>query len=142
MGIPEKTLNILELIPQRPPMVLIDSFDGIDEMEVSHTAFTVPSDCLFTERDALTECGLIEHMAQSAAARVGWLCREAENEVPVGYIGAVSKFTAYTLPAVGSRLDSSLRVVQQIGPLSLVEIRTEADGKTVAEGNLKIFLQE
>ena len=35
MGVPEKTLitgeEILEYIPQRPPVVMVDTFYGIDE---------------------------------------------------------------------------------------------------------------
>ena len=82
MGVPEKSVAITELIPQRPPMVMVDRFEGIDAEDQSHTSLTVREDNLFVEEGALTECGLIEHMAQSAAARVGWRCREAGEKVP------------------------------------------------------------
>lgn len=141
MGIPAQSVNIEELIPQREPMVLVDRFGGIDADGVSHTELTVSEACLFVDAGRMTECGLIEHMAQSAASRVGWRCREQGRPVPVGFIGAVSRFTAYALPPVGTRLRTSLRIVQEVGAISLAELRTEADGDVVAEGSLKIYLQ-
>lgn len=142
MGISAQTLKIEELIPQRAPMVLVDAFDGIDAAGVSHTRLTIRPENLFVEAGCMTECGLIEHMAQSAAARVGWSCLEAERAVPIGYIGAVSRFAAFRLPPVGSCLHTALRIVQQVGPVSLAELTVRADGELVAEGQLKIFLQE
>ena len=141
MGVPEKSVAITELIPQRPPMVMVDRFECIDAEDQSHTSLTVREDNLFVEEGALTECGLIEHMAQSAAARVGWRCREAGEKVPVGFIGAVSRFRADALPPVGARLETTLRMVQEVGPLSLAALRVECDGQLIAEGNLKIYLQ-
>ena len=81
-------------------------------------------------------------MAQSAAARVGWSCLEEERAVPIGYIGAVSRFAAFRLPSVGSCLRTALRIVQQVGPVSLAELTVRADDELVAEGQLKIFLQQ
>ena len=141
MGVSAQTLNIEDLIPQRAPMIFVDAFDGIDDAEVSHTRLTVRADQLFVENGRLTECGLIEHMAQSAAARDGWSCRKAGREVPVGFIGAVSHFTAFRLPPAGAHLATSLRIVQQVGPVSLAEATVETAEGPVAEGRLKIFLQ-
>lgn len=142
MGVPAQTLTIEELIPQRAPMVLVDTFDGIDSAGMSHTRWTVGEENPFVEDGWLTECGTIEHMAQSAAARVGWCCCAEGRAVPVGFIGAVSHFTAHRLVRVGTCLHTVLRVVQQVGPISLVEVAVVAEGGPVAEGQLKIFLQE
>lgn len=133
--------NPLELIPQRPPMVLVDCFEGIDAEGVSTTGYTVEPAGLFVAGGRMSECGIIEHMAQSAAARIGWCCRAEGRPVPVGFIGAVSRLELHDLPRTGVHLRTRLRIVQEIGPLSLAEVRTEADGRPLAEGNLKIYLQ-
>ena len=133
--------NPLELIPQRPPMVLVDRFEGIDAEGVSTTGYTVVPAGLFVAGGRMSECGIIEHMAQSAAARIGWCCRAEGRPVPVGFIGAVSRLELHDLPRTGVHLRTRLRIVQEIGPLSLAEVRTEADGRPLAEGNLKIYLQ-
>ena len=133
--------NPLELIPQRPPMVLVDRFEGIDAEGVSTTGYTVVPAGLFVAGGRMSECGIIEHMAQSAAARIGWCCRAEGRPVPVGFIGTVSRLELHDLPRTGAHLRTRLHIVQEIGPLSLAEVRTEADGRPLAEGNLKIYLQ-
>ena len=133
--------NPLELIPQRPPMVLVDRFEGIDAEGVSTTGYTVVPAGLFVAGGRMSECGIIEHMAQSAAARIGWCCRAEGRPVPVGFIGAVSRLELHDLPRTGAHLRTRLHIVQEIGPLSLAEVRTAADGRPLAEGNLKIYLQ-
>ncbi len=133
---------ISELIPQRPPVVLVDRFGGIDGEGVSHTEFAVVPACLFCEEGRLTECGLIEHMAQSAAARVGWLARQQGRDVALGYIGSVNRFRVVAFPPADSRLETTIRVVQEVFNVSLVRATTCVNGEVVAEGELKIFLDD
>ena len=59
--------GILNLIPQRPPIVMVDSFFGFEENR-SYSGLTVTTDNLFCEAGRLQEPGIIEHIAQSAAA--------------------------------------------------------------------------
>ncbi|MDR2469314.1 MAG: hydroxymyristoyl-ACP dehydratase, partial [Tannerella sp.] len=59
------------LIPQRPPMVMVDAFyEGRDTEAV--TGLTVRTENLFCDGRHLTESGLIEHIAQSASALSGY----------------------------------------------------------------------
>lgn len=61
--------GILNLIPQRPPIVMVDSFFGFEENR-SYSGLTDHiTDNLFCEAGRLQEPGIIEHIAQSAAAR-------------------------------------------------------------------------
>ena len=79
MGVPEKTLitgeEILEYIPQRPPVVMVDTFYGIDERGCARSGLTVTADNLFVADGVLDECGIVEHIAQSAALRAGYMNR-------------------------------------------------------------------
>ena len=70
--------NILDLIPQRAPIVMVDEFLGIDN-NVSKTRFTVKEENIFVDNNQLSECGLIEHIAQSAAARVGFIFKNNQQ---------------------------------------------------------------
>mgnify|MGYP003295468447 FL=1 len=135
-------MDILELIPQRPPMVLVDTFEGIDAEGVARTTLEVRSDNLFLEDDRLTECGLTEHIAQSAAARIGYLFRKRGDEVPIGFIGSVNNLVVEQLPAVGMRLYTAVRVVQEVFNVTLIEAETATETETVARCKMKIFLQQ
>ena len=50
--------GILNLIPQRPPIVMVDSFFGFEENR-SYSGLTVTTDNLFCEAGRLQEPGII-----------------------------------------------------------------------------------
>lgn len=65
--------GILNLIPQRPPIVMVDSFFGIEKNH-SYSGLTVTADNIFYEiRKTAKRQELLKHIAQSAAARIGFL---------------------------------------------------------------------
>jgi len=133
--------DILSLIPQRPPIVMVDAFEGFDG-NISLTSLTVREDNIFCDDGTMSECGVIEHIAQSAAARTGYLCREEGKEVPVGFIGSVNKFSAERLPVVGEVLRTELEIIQEVGPVSLIEARTKVGEEIIASCRMKIFLKD
>lgn len=55
--------ELFQLLPQRPPMVMIDRFFGI-ENTISFSGLTLTSDNLFCKEGVLQETGIIEHIAQ------------------------------------------------------------------------------
>src|ERR1700744_6482433 len=99
-----------DLIPQRPPFVLIDRFVYGEDL---HSLFTVPGDHLLVEDGRLSEAGLVENIAQTAAARAGYLCRLEGREVPLGYIGAVQRLAVFERPPVGAVHRTSVTVKHQ-----------------------------
>ena len=130
---------LLELIPQREPMVMIDRYCGqVDG--VSHAGLHIADGNIFCEDGVLQEYGLIEHIAQSAAARVGFECRVANRNIPVGFIGSVDKMSIYALPSVGKDILSEIRIEQEVGNISLISAQVVCEGEVVAEGRMKIFL--
>ncbi len=132
--------SIEELIPQRKPIVMVDRLTKIDE-GVSYTEFELRADNLFVERGVLCECGLVEHMAQSAAARIGYLFRTRGEAVPIGYIGSVNRFVLHRLPRVGEQLTTTLRILQEVYQVSLVEAEVRVGDEVVATTRMKIFLE-
>ena len=66
--------NILELIPQRPPMVMIDRLMSCDEKQVV-TELLIRPDNIFIDHKGFTSPGLMENIAQTAAARTGYLLK-------------------------------------------------------------------
>ena len=146
MGVPEKTLitgeEILEYIPQRPPVVMVDTFYGIDERGCARSGLTVTADNLFVADGVLDECGIVEHIAQSAALRAGYMNRTMGRRVQLGYIGAVNDLKVHFLPPVRSRLVTQNMVEQTVMNVTLLSARTECDGKPVAECRMKIYLEE
>lgn len=132
---------LLQLIPQRPPMVMIDRFFGIEGSE-SQTGLTVLPDNLFIHDGHLQESGIIEHIAQSAAARVGYIYQQNGEAVPLGFIGSVDKLTIHRLPEAGQALHTTISIIQEVGDITLIGAKVEADNQAVAECRMKIYLKK
>ena len=130
---------ILDLIPQRAPIVMVDEFLGMED-NVSKTRFVVRNDNIFVDDGIFSECGLIEHIAQSAAARVGYIFRSQNQNVPIGYIGSVNKFSVESLPPVGSQINTEVTVLQEVGGISLIEAVCKVADEVIAGCRMKIFL--
>lgn len=133
--------DIYKLIPQRPPIVMIDGFDGISPTE-AHTTLTVKPDNIFCQDGKLQEPGIIEHIAQSAAALSGY-ADFLQNEPPkIGYIGEIKKCNIDDLPNVGRQLSTHLQIVAEAMGIKLLQAEVTVAGKQVADCAMKIFLRQ
>ena len=132
--------NILDLIPQRAPIVMVDEFHGIDN-NVSRTRFTVYNDNIFVNNGEFSECGLIEHIAQSAAARVGHIFKSKNLPIPIGYIGSINNFVIYQNPKVGEAINTTIEIIQEVFNITLIQAYCHIDGKEIASCRMKIFLK-
>ena len=146
MGIFEKAIisddEVIEFIPQRAPVVMVDEFFGVSD-NVSVSGLTIGKDNIFCEMgDIFSECGVIEHIAQSAAMRMGYIYKNQGKEVPIGFIGSVNKFKIYHIPKVGDTLRTEIKVEQELMNISLISAIVKIENKTVAECMMKIYLQE
>ena len=68
---PGSTTNILSYIPQRPPFVMVDEIIDSGEKKTC-SKFLIKEDNIFVENGFLKEPGLVENIAQTAAARAGY----------------------------------------------------------------------
>lgn len=132
--------SILDIIPQRAPIVMVDKFLGMND-KISQTSFTVKDDCIFVENGVLSECGLIEHIAQSAAARVGYICKVNNQPVPIGYIGAVNDFIIVNHPRKDDVITTHIEILQEIFTITLIQARCYVGETEIATCKMKIFLE-
>ncbi|MEG2493965.1 MAG: hydroxymyristoyl-ACP dehydratase, partial [Rikenellaceae bacterium] len=122
MGVFEKAIisseEIIEFIPQRAPIIMVDEFFGVED-NISRSGLTIDKDNIFCEEELFSECGVIEHIAQSAAMRMGYIYKSNNKNVPLGYIGSVNKFKIYSLPKVGEKLRTEITIEQEVMNISL-----------------------
>lgn len=130
----------MNLIPQRAPIVMVSEFLGIDD-NISRTQLLVCSDNIFVNNDVLSECGLIEHIAQSAAARMGYIFSSKNMPIPIGYIGTVNNFVLLDNPKVGDTITTTIEVIQEVYNISLVEAHCRVNDVEIASCRMKIFLE-
>jgi len=134
--------KITELIPQRAPIVMVDKFLGTEGQNVSRSQLTVRADNIFVANGEMDECGVIEHIAQSAAARIGYICREAGKEVPLGYIGSVNDFHLFAHPRVNDVIETRIEIIQEVFNISLIEAHCYVNDNCVATCRMKIYLEQ
>lgn len=136
------TIDILELIPQRPPFLLVDRLVDF-QPEESTTSFEVRPDGIFVRNGFLSEAGLLENIAQSCAARIGYINKFCKNEtVKIGIIGAVKDFKLSFLPETGSTLTTKITTISEVFGITLVSAEVFLDGKTAASCQMKISLTD
>lgn len=133
--------DLFALIPQRPPIVMVDLLQNVTESEAD-TGLLIKEDNIFTQNGQLQEPGLIEHIAQSAAAFAGFRGYASGEEPKLGYIGELKRLFLYARPDVGARLSTHLRVLGEAAGITLLAAETRVGDDVVATGQMKIFLKE
>lgn len=132
--------QVLPFIPQRPPFVMIDAVEEADD-QTSVTSFTVREGHLFVEDGCFTEPGIIENMAQTAAAGTGYKASQEGKEAPVGFIGALKGLQIHALPRTGDTITTKISFLHQVLNAHIVQAVVTLGGKEIASCELKIFLQ-
>lgn len=136
----EERIMIKELIPQREPIIMLDTFCGATESEAD-TGLVVSDDNLFCNDGYLMEPGLVEHIAQSASAFAGYKAKAANKPTPVGYIAEVKKFRIHFLPHAGDCLRTHIRIHSEVLGVSLLTAETKVEEEVVAWCQMKIFIK-
>ena len=133
--------SILSYIPQRPPIVLISRIYKADEVSVI-TGFDVSDDHMLTQHKHLTESGIVENMAQTAASRAGFEAVKNNTQPAVGFIGNIKDLVIHFLPESGNEVLTEVHTKTQVMNVSIIEAKSYCNNKLVATCEMKIFLQE
>lgn len=133
--------DILELLPQRRPFVMIDSLLYCD-MAVTRTSLEVREDNIFNDGGHLSTAGICENIAQTCAARLGYLSLSSGQPVRLGFIGAISNMQVSRTPRTGEVLVTEINVLQEVFNITLVHAVVRSGDEVIAETDLKIALAD
>lgn len=128
-----------ELIPQRPPFVMIDKLFSFDNT-FTVTQLEVRADNIFCKDGRLSAEGLMENMAQTCAARTGYINLISKKAVKIGVIGAVSNFEIVRTPKVGERIFTTIEVLEELFQITLVKAVVRCGDETIVQANMKVAL--
>ncbi len=131
---------ISRIIPQRPPFVLVDSIVRYGEDNIV-SGFEIPSEHVLVNRQGyLTEAGIIENMAQTVALYQGYDYYINHLPAPLGYIGAIKHVEIFELPHAGQRLETSVRILQEILEVTMVYGEVWCGDLLIARGEMRTVL--
>lgn len=132
--------DIKQLIPQRDPFMMVDEFEQQDE-NTAQTVLTVSRGNYFLLPDSMmSPTGLIEHIAQSCSALAASR-KEHTDTVPVGMIAEVKNFCCHRRPQLNEQLTTTVMFGFSFGSMTLAHGISKIGEETVAEVDLKIFMQ-
>lgn len=134
--------DILRLIPQRNPFVMVDEFERRDG-QTAATRLHIRTDNYFLLADGtLAETGVIEHIAQSCSALAAANAQPTDAErPPIGMIAELKHFTCRRRPCPGETLETLVSFGFSFGAMTLAHGTTYINGEQIAEINLKIYMQ-
>lgn len=132
---------IVELVPHRPPMLLLERVLSFGADRVVCGACPGP-DCIFVRGGALPGVITLEYMAQAAAACLA-LARPDERAARArGLLVAVRRFSiASDLIAVGTQLEVMAALSSALGAAARFDCNVTALGQTLASAELTVYVE-
>jgi predicted hotdog family 3-hydroxylacyl-ACP dehydratase len=118
-------IDIHELLPQKEPFVLVDGITHFDVRQIV-TTMRVRAGKPFVEDGRLTMLGMLENMAQTCAARIGYINKYIlRKDVRPGMIASVKSMEALAMPGVGTQIETTVTVKEEVFDMLLLtaEIR-------------------
>jgi predicted hotdog family 3-hydroxylacyl-ACP dehydratase len=132
--------NILAYIPQRPPFVMIDALIFADE-KISRSVLSITEENIFVKDGMLTEPGLVENIAQTAAAGIGYICGMGDRPVPLGYIASIQNLEIFALPVVNESIETEVITERQILDVTVISGKIFCNNEVLAHCSMKIFIK-
>ncbi|MEI8006520.1 MAG: 3-hydroxyacyl-ACP dehydratase [Bacteroidota bacterium] len=127
-------------IPQKPPMVMVDCIVRMED-KTTVTSFRIRDDNVFLADGLFREPGLIENMAQTAAAGSSGKSGEEAAPPKLGFIGAIRDLEIKKMPKSGDEIFTKVTVTHEILNASVVAASITLHDEIIAQCELRIFLE-
>ncbi|MBR6828254.1 MAG: pseudouridylate synthase [Prevotella sp.] len=136
-----RQIDIHSLIPQQEPFVMIGCLSYIDERRTI-TETTVSEDNIFVDEGFFSFSGLVENIAQTCAAGIGFVNKNIRNkDIQVGFIGAIRNLEVFELPRVGDTITTTVDIIEEVFGMTLAHAQIVCGEKTLVTTEIKIALK-
>ena len=133
-----RNIDIHILLPQQEPFVMIGSLVGYDDT-TTITETTIKPGNIFVDNGKFSTAGMIENIAQTCAARIGYTNKYILKEgVTIGVIAAVRKMKVMDHPAAGETIRTTTTVVGEVPGMTLAMATITADDRTLVTTQVKL----
>lgn len=137
-----RTIDIHELLPQQEPFVMIGSLVHFDKT-LTITETEVRQDNIFVDEGNFSASGLMENIAQTCAARIGFVNKYIlKKGIQLGFIGAVRNFEVLELPKVGDVITTRVEVKEEVFGMTLADAIITCGEKVLVTSEMKIVVKE
>lgn len=108
----------------------------------SVTELEVRSDNVFVESGRFSASGLVENIAQTCAARIGYINLNNGGSVKIGVIGSISNMEILRTPEIGEHLTTTIELLEEVFQVTLVKATVRSSGEDLVRCNMKIALTD
>lgn len=135
-------IDIHELLPQREPFVMVGRMVYFDMGRCATRTRIAPGN-LFVEKGRFTASGIIENIAQTCAARIGYINKYIlKKGIQLGFIGAIRNMNLYRSPEAGEEIETEIVTIEEVLGMTLVSAKVTAGEETITEAEIKIALSD
>lgn len=137
-----RDIDVHELLPQQEPFVMIGRLIHFD-MSKTTTETVVCADNLFVDDGHFSATGLVENIAQTCAARIGYINKYIlKKGIQLGFIGAVRKMDILALPEVGETIVTEIEIVAEVFGMILAKGSVRCGDRLLVKTDIKIAIKE
>jgi predicted hotdog family 3-hydroxylacyl-ACP dehydratase len=136
-----RQIDIHELLPQQEPFVMVSTLVHFDRtLTVTETEITAEN--IFVDGDCFSASGLMENIAQTCAARIGYVNKYIlKKGIQLGFIGAVRNFEVLRLPKVGETITTRVEVKEEVFGMTLADAVVKAGNEVLVQTEMKIAVK-
>ncbi|MBR6989552.1 MAG: pseudouridylate synthase [Bacteroidaceae bacterium] len=137
-----RSIDVHELLPQQEPFVMISRLTQFDMLRTV-TETTITENNIFVGNGCFTASGLIENIAQTCAARIGYVNKYIlKKGIQIGFIGALRNLQIHDLPKVNDTITTTVDVQEEIFGMTLANSTVQLGKNILLTGELKIALKK
>lgn len=110
---------------------------------VIETETEIKTGNIFVDDGMFSASGLIENIAQTCAARIGYVNKYIlKKGIQLGFIGAIRNLEIKALPKVGETIKTRVEVLEDVFGMTLANAGVTCNGKTLVTTEIKIAVKE
>ena len=137
-----REIDIHELLPQQEPFVMVSRLVYFDDVRTI-CEMDIQADNIFIEDGHLNASGMIESIAQTCAARIGYVNKYIlQKAVQIGFIGAIRNLEITDLPEVGQQITTIVDVIEEVFGMTLASAVIKQGNRTLMTTEMKIAVKE
>lgn len=136
-----RSIDVHTVLPQQEPFVMIGCMTHF-EMTTSTTETLIREDNIFVDDGCFSASGMMENIAQTCAARVGYYNKYIlHKDVQVGFIGAVRNYSIKALARVGQTITTKVDIVEEVFGMTLANAEVRCGEQLLATAEIKLSVR-
>lgn len=134
-------INIQELLPQKPPFIMVDRLVSLDDKTVT-TEFEIREDNIFLNDGYLLASGIIENIAQTCAAGIGYKNKGNSESVKIGVIGALNNFNISRPPRKDEKITTIVSFVGEVAQMIMFDAIVKFGDEELATASIRTAITD